>query len=114
MKKKQKNKGSKKASRSKKELQAMQAAQEAENTDQDTQMAAYSGPIASAMTMLTQAHSTGLMFENAVHQQANSSILNLGQTTQGITQIFSSDTIDLATALKDILKQYDDDYDKDH
>ena len=39
------------------------------------------------------AHSTGLMFENAVNAQAQQNILAQTATTQGVMQIYSVDTI---------------------
>lgn len=39
------------------------------------------------------AHSTGIMFENAVNAQAQQNILAQTATTQGVMQIYSVDTI---------------------
>jgi hypothetical protein len=39
------------------------------------------------------AHSTGLMFENAVNAQSQQNILAQTATTQGVMQIYSIDTI---------------------
>ncbi|MGH1386916.1 RebB family R body protein [Kordia sp.] len=39
------------------------------------------------------AHSTGLMFENAVNAQSQQNILAQTATTQGVMQIYSMDTI---------------------
>ncbi len=47
----------------------------------------------------TAAHSTGLMFQNAVTAQNNQNILAQTATTQGIMQIYSLDTIADATAI---------------
>ena len=42
--------------------------------------------MATATTYLTQAHSTGLMFAQAVNQQANNFITGNTATTQGVLQ----------------------------
>ncbi|MDQ1161816.1 hypothetical protein QE422_002184 [Chryseobacterium sp. SORGH_AS 447] len=39
------------------------------------------------------AHSTGLMFENAVNNQNQQNILGQAATTQGVMQIYSLDTV---------------------
>ncbi|WP_335621877.1 RebB family R body protein [Chryseobacterium camelliae] len=41
----------------------------------------------------TAAHSTGLMFENAVNNQNQQNILGQAATTQGVMQIYSVDTV---------------------
>ena len=41
----------------------------------------------------TAGHSTGLMYENAVNAQNQQNILAQAATTQGLTQIYSVDTI---------------------
>ncbi|WP_335621876.1 RebB family R body protein [Chryseobacterium camelliae] len=41
----------------------------------------------------TAAHSTGLMFENAVNNQNQQNILGQAATTQGVMQIYSLDTV---------------------
>ncbi|WP_394674572.1 RebB family R body protein [uncultured Chryseobacterium sp.] len=41
----------------------------------------------------TAAHSTGLMFENAVNNQNQQNILGQAATTQGVIQIYSVDTV---------------------
>ncbi|MDQ1161814.1 hypothetical protein QE422_002182 [Chryseobacterium sp. SORGH_AS 447] len=41
----------------------------------------------------TAAHSTGLMFENAVNNQNQQNILGQAATTQGVMQIYSFDTV---------------------
>lgn len=57
---------------------------------------------AMAMGTLYQsmAHSTGMMFENAVNTQNQQNILAQAATTQGVMQIYSVDTISDALAVK--------------
>ncbi len=52
----------------------------------------------------TAAHSTGLMFENAVNAQNQQNILAQTATTQGIIQIYSLDTIANSVAIAQLLK----------
>lgn len=56
---------------------------------------------AMAMGTLYQsmAHSTGIMYENAVNNQNQQNILAQATTTQGVMQIYSVDTIADATAV---------------
>jgi len=56
---------------------------------------------AMAMGTLYQsmAHSTGIMFENAVNTQNQQNILAQAATTQGVMQIYSVDTVADATAV---------------
>lgn len=56
---------------------------------------------AMAMGTLYQsmAHSTGMMYENAVNNQNQQNILAQAATTQGVMQIYSVDTIADATAV---------------
>ncbi len=49
------------------------------------------------------AHSTGIMFENAVNAQNQQNILTQAATTQGISQIYSLDTIADAVSIAKIL-----------
>jgi len=51
----------------------------------------------------TAAHSTGLMFQNAVNAQNQQNILAQAATTQGVMQIYSLDTISDAIAIAKIL-----------
>nr|WP_202974453.1 MULTISPECIES: RebB family R body protein [Chryseobacterium] len=51
----------------------------------------------------TAAHSTGIMFENAVNTQNQQNILTQAATTQGVTQIYSLDTIADAVSIAKIL-----------
>jgi len=49
------------------------------------------------------AHSTGLMFENAVNAQNQQNILAQTVTTQSVIQIYSQDTIADAVAISQLL-----------
>lgn len=51
----------------------------------------------------TAAHSTGLMFENAVNAQNQQNILAQTATTQGVMQIYSLDTVADAIAIAKML-----------
>jgi hypothetical protein len=51
----------------------------------------------------TAAHSTGIMFENAVNTQNQQNIVTQAATTQGITQIYSLDTVADAVSIAKIL-----------
>ncbi|EJL68703.1 MULTISPECIES: RebB family R body protein [Chryseobacterium] len=49
------------------------------------------------------AHSTGIMFENAVNSQNQQNILSQAATTQGVMQIYSMDTIADAISIAKML-----------
>ncbi|SMP28656.1 RebB family R body protein [Chryseobacterium profundimaris] len=49
------------------------------------------------------AHSTGLMFQNAVNAQNQQNILAQAATTQGVMQIYSLDTVSDAIAIAKML-----------
>jgi hypothetical protein len=49
------------------------------------------------------AHSTGIMFENAINTQNQQNIVTQAATTQGVTQIYSLDTIADAVSIAKIL-----------
>ncbi|MDQ1854939.1 MULTISPECIES: RebB family R body protein [unclassified Chryseobacterium] len=49
------------------------------------------------------AHSTGIMFENAVNAQNQQNILGQAATTQGVIQIYSLDTVADAVSIAKIL-----------
>lgn len=51
----------------------------------------------------TAAHSTGIMFENAVNNQNQQNILGQAATTQGIMQIYSLDTVADAISIAQML-----------
>jgi hypothetical protein len=50
------------------------------------------------------AHSTGIMFQNAVTNQNQQNILGQAATTQGILQIYSLDTVSDAVSMAKILR----------
>jgi hypothetical protein len=50
------------------------------------------------------AHSTGIMFENAVNAQSQQNILAQTATTQGVMQIYSFDTISDAISISKMLE----------
>ncbi|MEL6141323.1 MAG: RebB family R body protein [Bacteroidota bacterium] len=52
----------------------------------------------------TAAHSTGLMFENAVNAQNNQFAMAQAATNQGIMQIYSMDTVADAIAIARMLE----------
>jgi hypothetical protein len=56
----------------------------------------------------TAAHSTGIMFENAVNNQNQQNILGQAATTQGILQIYSVDTIADAISIAKMLDEEDE------
>jgi hypothetical protein len=51
----------------------------------------------------TAAHSTGIMFENAVNNQNQQNILGQAAITQGVMQIYSLDTIADAISIAQML-----------
>jgi hypothetical protein len=51
----------------------------------------------------TAAHSTGIMFENAVNNQNQQNILGQAATTQGVMQIYSLDTVADAISIAQML-----------
>lgn len=51
----------------------------------------------------TAAHSTGIMFENAVNTQNQQNILGQAATTQGVMQIYSMDTVADAISIAKML-----------
>ncbi|SHF37811.1 RebB family R body protein [Chryseobacterium takakiae] len=51
----------------------------------------------------SMAHSTGLMFQNAVNAQNQQNILAQAATNQGVMQIYSLDTVSDAIAIAKIL-----------
>ncbi|MBV4476606.1 RebB family R body protein [Pseudomonas sp. B2M1-30] len=52
----------------------------------------------------SMAHSTGLMFENAVNAQQQQNVLAQAATNQGVMQIYSVDTAAEAVAAQKILE----------
>ncbi len=51
----------------------------------------------------TMAHSTGILFENAVNAQQNQAVLAQAATSQGVMQIYSLDTAADADAIASLL-----------
>ncbi|MFP3593601.1 RebB family R body protein [Chryseobacterium sp. SIMBA_038] len=56
------------------------------------------------------AHSTGIMFENAVNNQNQQNILGQAATTQGIMQIYSLDTAADAVSVEKMLNENEVDH----
>ncbi|WP_251040492.1 MULTISPECIES: RebB family R body protein [Chryseobacterium] len=73
-------------------------------TQSNVKVVAESPAMALSNVYQTAAHSTGIMFENAVNNQNQQNILTQAATTQGITQIYSKDTIADGIAMAKILK----------
>lgn len=72
-------------------------------TQSNVKVVAEAPAMALANVYQTAAHSTGLMFENAVQAQNQQNILAQAATTQGVIQIYSVDTISDAIAIAKIL-----------
>ncbi|EDP96234.1 RebB family R body protein [Kordia algicida OT-1] len=68
-------------------------------TQTNVQVVADAPAVALGNVYQTAAHSTGLMFENAVNAQSQQNILAQTATTQGVMQIYSIDTISDAMAI---------------
>lgn len=49
------------------------------------------------------AHSSGLMFENAIYQQQQASMLSQAATTLGVMQIYSVDTVADAISVSEMI-----------
>ncbi|ASW73011.1 antirepresssor protein RebB [Chryseobacterium piperi] len=62
-------------------------------TQTNVKVVAEAPAIALGNVYQTAAHSTGIMFENAVNNQNQQNILGQAATTQGVMQIYSMDTI---------------------
>ncbi|WP_251040493.1 RebB family R body protein [Chryseobacterium paludis] len=73
-------------------------------TQSNVKVVAESPAMALSNVYQTAAHSTGIMFENAVNNQNQQNILGQAATTQGITQIYSMDTVADAVSIAKILK----------
>ncbi len=74
-------------------------------TQTNVKVVAESPAMAMGSVYQTAAHSTGLMFENAVSNQNLQNMTAQAFTTQGIMQIYSVDTISDAIAIARMLKQ---------
>ncbi|KAA2224045.1 antirepresssor protein RebB (plasmid) [Chryseobacterium panacisoli] len=73
-------------------------------TQSNVKVVAESPAMALSNVYQTAAHSTGIMFENAMTAQNQHNIVTQAATTQGITQIYSKDTIADAISIAKILK----------
>ena len=73
-------------------------------TQSNVKVVAESPAMALSNVYQTAAHSTGLMFENAVNAQNQQNILAQTATTQGVMQIYSLDTIADAIAIARMLE----------
>jgi hypothetical protein len=70
----------------------------------NVQVVAGAPAIAMANVYQSAAHSTGLMFQNAVNAQSQQFILAQTATTQGVLQIYSANTISNTKAILKLLK----------
>ncbi|WP_047378384.1 RebB family R body protein [Chryseobacterium sp. YR459] len=73
-------------------------------TQSNVKVVAESPAMALSNVYQTAAHSTGIMFENAMTNQNQHNIVTQAATTQGISQIYSKDTIADAISIAKILK----------
>ncbi|CAD0220209.1 MULTISPECIES: RebB family R body protein [Chryseobacterium] len=73
-------------------------------TQSNVKVVAESPAMALSNVYQSAAHSTGIMFENAMTAQNQHNIVTQAATTQGITQIYSKDTIADAISIAKILK----------
>ncbi|KFF19196.1 MULTISPECIES: RebB family R body protein [Chryseobacterium] len=72
-------------------------------TQSNVKVVAESPAMALSNVYQTAAHSTGIMFENAVNTQNQQNIVTQAATTQGVTQIYSLDTVADAVSIAKIL-----------
>ena len=72
-------------------------------TQSNVKVVAESPAVALSNVYQSAAHSTGIMFENAVNSQNQQNILTQAATTQGISQIYSLDTIADAVSIARVL-----------
>ena len=73
-------------------------------TQSNVKVVAEAPAIALGNVYKTAAHSTGLMFENAINAQNQQNTLGQAATTQGVMQIYSVDTVVDAVAIAKLLK----------
>ncbi|MCJ7932673.1 MAG: RebB family R body protein [Chryseobacterium sp.] len=73
-------------------------------TQSNVKVVAESPAMALSNVYQTAAHSTGIMFENAMNAQNQHNIVTQAATTQGIGQIYSKDTIADAISIAKTLK----------
>jgi len=72
-------------------------------TSSNIQVVADAPAMALGNVYQSAAHSTGLMFENAVNAQNQQNILAQASTAQGVMQIYSVDSISDAIAIANML-----------
>jgi hypothetical protein len=72
-------------------------------TQSNVKVVAESPAMALSNVYQAAAHSTGIMFENAVNTQNQQNILGQAATTQGVIQIYSMDTVADAVSIAKIL-----------
>ena len=72
-------------------------------TQSNVQVVASAPSMAMGTLYQSLAHSTGIMFENAVNSQNQQNILGQTATTQGVMQIYSMDTVADAIAIAKML-----------
>ncbi|QBA20235.1 antirepresssor protein RebB [Chryseobacterium cucumeris] len=72
-------------------------------TQSNVKVVAESPAMALSNVYQSAAHSTGIMFENAINTQNQQNIVTQAATTQGVTQIYSLDTIADAVSIAKIL-----------
>lgn len=72
-------------------------------TQSNVKVVAESPAMALSNVYQSAAHSTGIMFENAVNTQNQQNILGQAATTQGVIQIYSMDTVADAVSIAKIL-----------
>ncbi len=59
--------------------------------------------MAMAFNYMNAAHANGIMYHNSVHSQHNQFQLSLSGTTQGVIQVYSSDTLANAASIADMI-----------
>ncbi|AZB10639.1 antirepresssor protein RebB [Chryseobacterium sp. G0162] len=72
-------------------------------TQSNVKVVAESPAMALSNVYQSAAHSTGIMFENAVNAQNQQNILGQAATTQGVIQIYSLDTLADAVSIAKVL-----------
>ncbi|KPH15171.1 MULTISPECIES: RebB family R body protein [Chryseobacterium] len=72
-------------------------------TQSNVKVVAEAPAIALGNVYQSAAHSTGIMFENAVNAQNQQNILGQAATTQGVMQIYSIDTVADAISIAKML-----------
>ncbi|MGO4710606.1 RebB family R body protein [Chryseobacterium sp. 2TAF14] len=72
-------------------------------TQSNVKVVAESPAIALGNVYQSAAHSTGILFENAIKAQNQQNILGQAATTQGVMQIYSLDTVSDAISIAKML-----------